>query len=65
VEGGAGLALLPDYLAQYNANIEVVLPDLKPRGVDMYFVYPEERRHSQRIAIFRDFLVALVDRTTF
>ena len=65
VESGAGLAMLPDYLAQDNENIEVILPDSKPRGVDMYFVYPEERRHSQRIAIFRDFLKGMVDRTTF
>jgi DNA-binding transcriptional LysR family regulator len=65
VEGGAGLAMLPDYLAQDNENIETVIPDSKPKGVDMYFVYPEERRHSQRIAIFRDFLIALVSRTSF
>jgi DNA-binding transcriptional LysR family regulator len=65
VEGGAGLAMLPDYLAQDNKNIETVIPDTRPKGVDMYFVYPEERRHSQRIAIFRDFLIALVGRTSF
>lgn len=65
VEGGAGLAMLPDYLAQDNENIEVVLPDLEPPGVDMFFVYPEERRHSRRLAIFRDFLIRLVERTDF
>ncbi len=65
VEGGAGLAMLPDYLAQNNPNIEMVLPELEPRSVEMYFVYPEERRHSQRLAIFRDFLLRLVDKTDF
>jgi len=65
VEAGAGLAMLPDYLAQDNENIEIILPDVKPAGVDMYFVYPEERRNSQRIAIFRDFLVGLVQKTAF
>lgn len=65
VEGGAGLAMLPDYLAQNNENIEIVLPEQSPSPVDMYFVYPEERRHSQRIAIFRDFLLALVGDTHF
>ena len=40
VEGGAGLAMLPDYLAQDNQNIERVLPNLAPPGVDIYFVYP-------------------------
>jgi DNA-binding transcriptional LysR family regulator len=65
VEGGAGLAMLPDYLAQDNSNIKMVLPSVKPAGVEMYFVYPEERRHSRRIAIFRDFLLALVEKTAF
>lgn len=65
VEGHAGLGMLPDYLAQDNPNIEVVLPDVKPAGVEVYFVYPEERRHSQRIAIFRDFLLKLVEETDF
>lgn len=65
VEGGAGLGMLPTYLVQDNPNIEIVLPDMKPPGVDMYFVYPEERRHSRRIAIFRDFLLDLVEKTHF
>lgn len=65
VEGGGGLGMLPDYLAQDNENIEIVLPQMEPPGVEMYFVYPEERRHSQRIAIFRDFLIKLVSKTTF
>ena len=65
VEGGAGLAMLPDYLAAENKNLVAVLPELQPRGVDMYFVYPEERKHSQRIAIFRDFLLELVEKTRF
>ncbi len=63
--GGAGLAMLPDYLAAGNEALEVVLPDHQPKAVDVYFVYPEERRHSQRIAIFRDFLLEHVARTPF
>ena len=65
VEGGVGLAMLPDYLAQDNENIEIVLPELCPAGVDVFFVYPEERRHSQRIAVFRDFLLKIVSKTRF
>jgi hypothetical protein len=26
--------------------------------VDCFFVYPEELRHSKRVAVFRDFLLA-------
>ncbi|MCB9991509.1 MAG: LysR family transcriptional regulator [Rhodospirillales bacterium] len=65
VENGAGLATLPDYLADSSDNLEIVLPDHKPADVDVYFVYPEERRHSQRIAIFRDFLLEQVAKTQF
>jgi DNA-binding transcriptional LysR family regulator len=35
-----------------------VLPDLKPPRLDAYFVYPEEMRHSKRVSVFRDFMVA-------
>ena len=66
VEGGAGLAALPDYLiASSRGDLERLLPDVAPAGVDMYFVYPEERRHSQRIDIFRDFLLKHVGSTGF
>lgn len=66
VEGGAGLATLPDYLsADSRGELVRVLPDAAPAEVEMYFVYPEERRHSQRIAIFRDFLLKHVGLTDF
>ncbi|MFN3827156.1 MAG: LysR family transcriptional regulator [Micavibrio sp.] len=65
VEGGAGLGLLPNFMAGENQDLESVLPDLQPVSVDMYFVYPEERRHSQRLAIFRDFLLKYVGKTQF
>lgn len=57
VESGAGIAALPNYMIHHNPELEIVLPDAERAGVEMYFVYPEERRHSKRIAIFRDFLL--------
>ncbi len=65
VLGGAGLAMLPDYLVRNDKQLEIVLPAMQPPSVEMYFVYPEERRHSQRIRIFRDFLLELVGKTSF
>lgn len=65
VESGAGIACLPDFLIQGGRDVEVLLPELKRPGVDMYFVYPEERRHSKRIGIFRDFLVKFISETRF
>lgn len=57
VEGGAGIGLLPDYMIRDGDNLEVILPQVTRPDVDVYFVYPEERRNSKRIAAFRDFLI--------
>lgn len=57
VESNAGIAALPQYMIRGNPNLVTILPSAERSGVDMYFVYPEERRHSKRIAIFRDFLL--------
>lgn len=65
VESGAGIASLPLYLIADNKMIDTLLPDMNRSGVDMYFVYPEERRHSKRIGIFRDFLVKFISDTSF
>ncbi len=65
VKNGCGLAMLPRYLTQDDKNLQIILPDQRPSGTDMYFAYPEDRRHSQRIMIFRDFLQKLVSETKF
>ena len=57
VQSGLGIAALPDYLSRDADNLVEVLPDLRGPSFDAYFVYPEELRHSKRIAVFRDFLV--------
>jgi hypothetical protein len=43
----------------------MVLPELNVRTTDVYFTYPEELRHSKRIAVFRDFLLRKVAETRF
>lgn len=58
VRSGLGLAALPDYMGDELADLVHVLPDLKSPRIEAYFVYPEELRHSKRVAVFRDFLVA-------
>ena len=65
VESGLGIASLPDYLARESTKIEMLLPDLNVRTTDVYFTYPEELRHSKRIAVFRDFLLRKVAETRF
>jgi DNA-binding transcriptional LysR family regulator len=65
VESGLGIASLPDYLARESTKLELVFPDLNVRTTDVYFTYPEELRHSKRIAVFRDFLLRKVAETRF
>ena len=59
---GLGIASLPDYLGQLARDLVPVLPGMEGPAFDIYFVYPEELRHSQRIAAFRDFLVGSIGR---
>lgn len=65
VESGLGIGSLPDYLARQSTKLVQVLPDNESRSTDVYFTYPEELRHSKRIAVFRDFLLRKVTETRF
>jgi DNA-binding transcriptional LysR family regulator len=65
VEGGLGMASLPDYMVQGDPDMVRVLPELNGPKVETYFVYAEELRHSKRIAVFRDFLVRKVAEAQF
>ncbi len=66
VQTGVGIAALPDYtVRQYSSNLVRILPELEGPSFDAYFVYPEELRHSKRIAVFRDFLVRKIAETEF
>ena len=59
---GLGIAALPDYLARLTLGLEQVLPELEGPTYQAYFVYPEELRHSTRVAVFRDFLLERIER---
>ncbi len=65
VKAGAGIAALPDYIVARDKDIVQILPDAKRPPVDLYFVYPDERKHSKRIAIFKDFLLKSIAETKF
>lgn len=65
VQAGVGLAALPDYLVKETPGVLKIMPDIERAPVGMYFAYPEERKHSKRIAIFRDFLLESIEQTTF
>ena len=51
-----GIGVLPDYLIEDFPQIERVLPDVESNEVPVFLAFPEELRHSKRIAAFRDFV---------
>ena len=61
VQSGIGIGSLPDYLSQETGNLVEVLPELRGPQVDIYFVYPEELKQSNRITVFRDFIVRKIE----
>ena len=58
IRSGMGIGVLPDWMSAELDGMVRLLPDVKAPKVDVYFVYPEELRNSQRVAVFRDFLLA-------
>ena len=57
VVSGVGIAALPSYMSRLTNNLVQVVPSIHGPETTAYFVYPEELRHSKRIAVFRDYLV--------
>ena len=52
-----GIGVLPDYLTKDFPDLVRVLPDVESTDVPVFLAYPEELRHSKRIAAFRDFVL--------
>ena len=51
-----GIGVLPDYLDLEHEGLVHVLPEVDSADVPVFLAYPEELRHSKRIAAFRDFV---------
>ena len=51
-----GIGVLPDYITEDFPDLVRVLPDVESAEVPVFLAYPEELRHSKRIAAFRDFV---------
>jgi DNA-binding transcriptional LysR family regulator len=52
-----GIGILPDYLTEDFPNLVRVLPEVESDEVPVFLAYPEELRHSKRVAAFRDFVL--------
>jgi len=51
-----GIGVLPDYITEDSPDLVRVLPDVESGEVPVFLAYPEELRHSKRVAAFRDFV---------
>ncbi len=51
-----GIGVLPDYLTEDFPQLVRVLPEVQSAEVPVFLAYPEELRHSKRVAAFRDFV---------
>lgn len=58
VLNGLGIGVLPDYVTHDFPDLERVLPESESKEIPVFLAYPEELRHSKRVAAFRDFVVA-------
>ena len=52
-----GIGVLPDYITENLPDLVRVLPEVESADVPVFLAYPEELRHSKRVAVFRDFVV--------
>jgi len=56
VKNGIGLGVVPDYLYENDKTVVTCLEEIKRPPVTMYYVYMEDRKHSTRIQLLKDFL---------
>lgn len=64
-QGGAGLAVLPDYIIDPASTLVQLLPQTDMPELDCYLAYPEELKTVARVQVFRDFLVSNAQRWRF
>jgi len=62
---GAGLAVLPDYMAATTPDLRPVLADIDLPSFDVHFCYTEAVKNQAKLKAFRDFLFAKARSWTF
>ena len=58
IRAGLGIGALPGWMTAEMDGLTRLLPAATRPKVNCFFVYPEELRHSKRVAVFRDYLLA-------
>ena len=57
-EGGAGIAVLPDYIVDNSHTLVPLMQSAEVPSFDTYFCYPQSMRGSAKLMAFRDFMIA-------
>lgn len=65
VKRGAGIAMLPDYMAGEGTGMVPVLPELEGPSFDTFFVYPDAMKNQAKLKVFRDFMFAQARNWTY
>ncbi|MCP5087487.1 MAG: LysR family transcriptional regulator [Rhodobacteraceae bacterium] len=52
-----GIGMLPTYVIADYPQLVRILPNEQSQEIPVYLAYPEELRHSKRVAVFRDFVL--------
>ncbi len=65
VARGTGIGVLPAYMMENDDSLVRLLPEIDVPSFVTYFVYPAELKHSARVNVFRDFLLAKAENWSF
>ncbi len=66
VQRGVGIAVLPDYMADKEAGLVQLLPELEEiPSFDTFFCYPDALKNSAKLHAFRDFLFSKARNWTY
>ena len=58
VQGGGGIAMLPDYIMEEDGELVRIMTDTEVPSFDTYFCYPDAMRNQAKLQVFRDFIIA-------
>lgn len=58
VQRGAGVAMLPDYMAEKEAGLVQLMPETEVPSYDTFFAYPDAMKQQAKLHVFRDFLIS-------
>ncbi|TGS51974.1 LysR family transcriptional regulator, partial [bacterium M00.F.Ca.ET.179.01.1.1] len=58
VQGGACIAMLPDYVINKDSNLVQLLPETEVPSFDTYITYPDAMKNHAKLHVFRDFIIA-------